>query len=91
MDMGTIGDITGEALRIGLMISAPMLIGSLLIGIFVSIFQAVTQINEQTLTFIPKILVIVAALAIGAPWMSDKMASFTKNLILNIPNYVSGR
>lgn len=91
MDMGTIGDITREALRIGLMISAPMLIGSLLIGIFVSIFQAVTQINEQTLTFIPKIIVIVAALAIGAPWMSDKMASFTRNLILNIPQYVSGR
>lgn len=91
MEMGAISDITGEALRIGLLISAPMLIGSLLIGIIVSIFQAVTQINEQTLTFIPKILVIVAALAIGAPWMSDKMASFTRTLILNIPQYVSGR
>lgn len=91
MDMGTVGDIVREALRIGLLIAAPMLIGSLLIGIMVSIFQAVTQINEQTLTFIPKILVIVAALAIGAPWMSDKMANFTKNLILNIPQYVSGR
>ena len=59
MDMGTISDITREALKVALVISAPMLLGSLLIGIFVSIFQAVTQINEQTLTFIPKILVIV--------------------------------
>lgn len=91
MDMASISDITGEALRIGLMISAPMLLGSLLIGIIVSIFQAVTQINEQTLTFIPKIIVIIAALAMGAPWMSDKMSNFTRNLILNIPQYVTGR
>lgn len=91
MDMAAISDITGEALRIGLMISAPMLLGSLLIGIIVSIFQAVTQINEQTLTFIPKIIVIIAALAMGAPWMSDKMSNFTRNLILNIPQYVTGR
>ncbi|MGB0454045.1 MAG: flagellar biosynthesis protein FliQ [Bacteriovoracaceae bacterium] len=91
MDFGTISDITKEAIKIGLMISAPMLIGSLLMGIFVSIFQAVTQINEQTLSFIPKILVIVAAVALGAPWMSDKMATFTKELIINIPQYVTGK
>jgi flagellar biosynthetic protein FliQ len=55
------------------------------------LFQAVTQINEQTLSFIPKILVIVAALVFFAPWMSDTLTTFTKDLILNIPHIVMER
>jgi flagellar biosynthetic protein FliQ len=57
-------------------------------GILVSLFQAVTQINGQTLSFIPKILVIVAALVFFAPWMSDTLTTFTKELFLNIPKIV---
>jgi flagellar biosynthetic protein FliQ len=81
-------DITHQAIKVALMISAPMLIGALVMGILVSLFQAVTQINEQTLSFIPKILVIVAALVFFAPWMSDTLTTFTKDLILNIPHIV---
>ena len=84
-------DITHQAIKVALMISAPMLIGALIVGILVSLFQAVTQINEQTLSFIPKILVVVGALVIFAPWMSDTLTTFTADLITNIPKIVAGR
>lgn len=91
MDLGQIGDIGQQAIKITLMISAPMLAGALLVGIAVSLFQAVTQINEQTLSFIPKILVIVGSIVIFAPWMSDTLTTFTKELIISIPHVVTGR
>jgi flagellar biosynthetic protein FliQ len=91
MQFDSFTDITHQAIKVGLMISAPMLIGALVMGILVSLFQAVTQINEQTLSFIPKILVIVAALVFFAPWMSDTLTTFTKDLILNIPKIVMER
>ncbi len=84
-------DIAAQAIRVTLMVSAPMLIGALLIGILVSIFQAVTQINEQTMSFIPKILVIVGALVIFSPWMIDTLTTFTRELILEIPNLVANK
>lgn len=89
--MDFFSDIAKQAITVGLMISAPMLIGALLMGILVSIFQAVTQINEQTLSFIPKILVIIGALVLTAPWMTDQLTTFTKDLIISIPQIVSGR
>lgn len=82
-------DIGNQAIKVALMISAPMLIGALLMGILVSLFQAVTQINEQTLSFIPKILVIVVAMITFAPWMSDTLTTFTRDLIISIPQVVS--
>lgn len=85
------GEITNQAIKIGLMISAPMLLGALFMGILVSIFQAVTQINEQTLSFIPKILVIVGAMVIFSPWMSDTITNFTKDLIISIPEMVASQ
>ncbi len=84
-------DITNQAIKISLMIASPMLIGSLLIGILVSLFQAVTQINEQTLSFIPKIVVIVGAMVIFSPWISDTLSSFTRELILSIPDIIAQR
>jgi len=89
--MDFFSDIAKQAITIGLMISAPMLLGSLVMGILVSIFQAVTQINEQTLSFIPKILVIIGALVLTAPWMSDQLTTFTRELIISIPELVTGR
>lgn len=91
MEFDSYADITHQAIKVALMVSAPMLIGALVMGILVSLFQAVTQINEQTLSFIPKILVIVAALVFFAPWMSDTMTTFTKDLFLNIPKIVMER
>ncbi len=82
-------EITNQAIKVTLMVASPMLLGALVMGILVSLFQAVTQINEQTLSFIPKILVIVGAMVIFAPWMSETLTNFTQELILNIPQIIS--
>ncbi len=84
-------DITNQAMKVGIMVASPMLLGALITGIVVSIFQAVTQINEQTLSFIPKILVIIGAIAILSPWMFETLTTFTRELILDIPRVVSGQ
>ncbi|MFY7992000.1 MAG: flagellar biosynthesis protein FliQ [Bacteriovoracaceae bacterium] len=81
-------EVTQQAMKITLMLAAPMLIGALVVGVLVSIFQAVTQIQEQTLSFIPKILVIVAALVIFSPWMMETMTSYTRELFISIPELV---
>jgi flagellar biosynthetic protein FliQ len=65
-----------------------MLLGAMVVGILVSIFQAVTQLNEQTLSFIPKILVIVAALVIFSPWMIETMTTYTRDLFTSIPEII---
>ena len=90
MGQDFITDVANQGIKIALMISAPMLIGALFMGILVSLFQAVTQINEQTLSFIPKILVIVGAMVIFAHWMSDTLTTYTRELILSIPRMVLG-
>ena len=81
-------ELAGQAVKVGLTLAAPMLVSALIIGILVSLFQAVTQINEQTLSFIPKILVIVAAIVIFSPFMVDTITNFTEELITSIPSIV---
>ncbi len=77
-----------SALETVLLISAPMLLLSLVTGLLISIFQAVTQINEATLTFVPKIIVTFVALLIFFPWMLRVMLGFTTTLFANIPAYI---
>ena len=91
MDNGFVIEVTNQAVKVTMMLAAPMLIGALLVGILVSLFQAVTQINEQTLSFIPKIVVIVMALVILSPWMMETMTSFTHDLYSNIPSVVMNK
>ncbi len=91
MEFDFVQDIAKRAVEVTLLLSAPMLIGALVMGILVSLFQAVTQINEQTLSFIPKMLVIIGALIICAPWMSETLVNFTRDLIINIPQTVAGK
>ncbi len=91
MNYDQFADIAQRAVKVTLYISSPMLLGALFIGIAVSLFQAVTQINEQTLSFIPKIIVIIGSLVLLAPWMSEVMTNFTRELILEIPKIVSQR
>ena len=90
MGFDIFSEITNQAIKVSLYIASPMLLGALFMGILVSLFQAVTQINEQTLSFIPKILVIVGALVIFAPWMAETLTNFTRDLIINIPQVVNG-
>ncbi len=91
MDNGFVLEVTNQAVKVTLMLAAPMLLGALFVGIAVSLFQAVTQINEQTLSFIPKILVIVIAMVLLSPWMMETITSFTHDLYVNIPRMVMNR
>jgi flagellar biosynthesis protein FliQ len=77
-----------DAIRTTALISAPMLIAALVIGLIISVFQAVTQINEATLTFIPKMIVIFAVVIIAGPWMLDVMTHYTTELYENIASFV---
>lgn len=88
MENDFVVEVVNQAIKVALMLSAPMLIGALLVGVLVSIFQAVTQINEQTLSFIPKILVIIAALVIFSPWMMETMVAYTRELFTSIPELI---
>lgn len=77
-----------EALTVTLMIAGPMLLFGLIIGLIISVFQSVTQINEMTLTFVPKILGIALALLIFLPWMINMATDFTRHMFDLIPMLV---
>lgn len=74
-----------EALMLTLMISAPMLLFGLIIGLIISVFQAVTQIQEMTLTFVPKILAVAVALLVFMPWIINKLTDFATHMFALIP------
>ncbi len=78
-----------QAIYLMLLVSAPMLLAGLVIGLGVSILQAVTQIHEVTLTFIPKILAVSLALMIALPWMMQKILDFMAGLLRSIPSIAS--
>jgi len=77
-----------EALLLTLLVSAPLLGLALIVGVMISIFQAITQIQEMTLTFVPKIIVVLVAMIIFGPWMLRILINFTSQLLLNLPNYM---
>ncbi len=81
-------DLGREMLMTTVLIAAPLLGVSLIVGLIISIFQAVTQINEMTLTFIPKITAVVIVLIILMPWMLNLIVTFTTNLFTSLPNYI---
>ncbi len=71
-------------------LSAPPLIASLAVGIFISMFQAVTQLQDQTLTFVPKIIVVIVVLLIFGPWMLSVLADFATVIFTHFPGYIRG-
>jgi len=77
-----------ETIQVILLVSAPVLIAGMVVGLLISVFQAVTQIQEMTLTFVPKIIVVFLVLLGLAPWMMEIMIKYTSDIFLNIPNYV---
>lgn len=77
-----------EALELTLMLSAPLLLTGMMVGLVVSIFQATTQIQEMTLIFVPKIVAVIVALIFFAPWLLQILTSYTTNLYMNIPIYI---
>ena len=80
--------VAQRALEITLLLSAPLLLTALLVGLLVGIFQAATQINETTLSFIPKLLGMAAVTVIAGPWMLKVLVSYTRELIMSIPSLI---
>jgi flagellar biosynthetic protein FliQ len=77
-----------EAIKVTLFVSMPMLVLGLIVGVAISIFQAVTQIQEMTLTFVPKILIVLVALLFFSSWMLEQLMQFTVTTINQIPYYI---
>lgn len=79
-----------QALQLALMLAAPLLLTALAVGVLVGVFQAATQINEQTLSFIPKLLATAAVLVLTGPWMLRLLTEFTRRLFESIPGLIHG-
>jgi len=77
-----------QALLVTVLVSAPLLLAALVVGLLVSIFQAATQINEMTLSFIPKLLAIFAALIVAGPWMLATLVDYMQRLYSSIPQAI---
>jgi len=77
-----------EAMKMALMLAAPMLLVALVIGLLIGLFQAATQINEATLSFIPKLLAVFATAVIAGPWMLGLVLDYMRNLFSSIPQMV---
>lgn len=88
MDADRIIDLSQQALYVLTMLAAPMLISALLIGLLIGMFQAATQINEMTLSFIPKLLVLVVSIMVAGPWMLNLIVNYTRDLMISIPGLV---
>lgn len=84
----TVMNVGRQALEVTALLSGPLLISSLVVGLIVAMFQAATQINEMTLTFIPKLMTIGAVLLIAGPWLLQNLMSFTIRLIQSIPQLI---
>ncbi|EDZ97501.1 flagellar biosynthetic protein FliQ [Burkholderia sp. H160] len=78
-----------QAMYVGLVLAAPLLLVALVVGLLVSLFQAATQINETTLSFIPKLLAIAVTLVIAGPWMLTTMLDYLRHTIASIPTLVN--
>ncbi len=75
-----------EAMKVSLLLAAPLLLVALVTGLLISLFQAATQINEMTLSFIPKLLAVFATLVIAGPWMLDTVLDYMRALFTSIPH-----
>jgi flagellar biosynthesis protein FliQ len=88
MTIDMVKEISGEVFKTVLIVSAPVLLVSLVVGLVISLFQAVTQIQEFTLTFVPKIIAVFITLFLLFPWIARTLMTFTTDLIGKIPMYI---
>ena len=88
MTPDTVIAIMRQALEVGMLAAGPLLIASLATGLLISIFQAATQINEMTMTFIPKLVVMFIVLVLTGPWTIQLLVDFTVRLISSIPSFI---
>jgi flagellar biosynthesis protein FliQ len=90
MNQDVVINISMQALQLAFMVALPLLLVALVVGLAVSVFQAVTQIQEQTLSFIPKIVAMGVTLVVGGPWMLNQVVTYTERLYGSIPTLVGG-
>ncbi|MEZ0605103.1 flagellar biosynthesis protein FliQ [Paraburkholderia sp. IW21] len=89
MNQESVMTLAHQAMYVGLLLAAPLLLVALVVGLVVSLFQAATQINESTLSFIPKLLAIAVTLVIAGPWMLTIMLDYLRQTLTNIPTLVN--
>lgn len=80
--------LTQHAMQLALMLAAPLLLASLIVGVLVGLFQAATQINEMTLSFIPKLMALAAVAVLAGPWMLQTLLDYTRQLFEQIPSLI---
>ncbi len=83
-----VAELIQEAFRIGLQLSLPVMLSTLVVGVMISIFQSITSIQEQTLVFVPKIIVVFITMLICFSWMMNTVLDFTQTLFQNIPDMI---
>jgi len=88
MNQDVVMNLAEQTLWMTVLIAGPLLLSALSIGLLVGMFQAATQINEMTLSFIPKLGILVVALLVFGPWMLSNLVDFTRRLFMNIPNVI---
>ena len=88
MNQDVVVSLAMDAISVAMKVAVPMLMAGLVVGLIVSIFQAVTQIQEQTLAFIPKVIALVAVIALFGPWMLGQVETYTTALWASIPQMV---
>lgn len=88
MNSGTVMEIGRQAIETALLLAGPLLLVALAVGLLVSIFQAATQINEATLSFIPKLVAVFLVLVLAGPWMLQLILDFMRRMLESIPNVI---
>ena len=88
MNQDTVVSLLTDAMSLSIKVAAPALIASLVVGLVVSIFQAVTSIHEQTLSFLPKVAAMIVVLIVGGPWMLGQIVTYTQQLYEQIPSLI---
>jgi flagellar biosynthetic protein FliQ len=89
MNQDTVVSLATQAMTLAIEVAGPMMLVGLVVGLVVSIFQAVTSIQEQSLSFIPKIIGLAALIVILGPWMLGQLVTYTQNLFLSIPQLIN--
>lgn len=88
MSYALVTDLARDALMVGALVAAPLLLVALLVGLLVSVVQTMTQVQEQTLSFLPKLLAVGVTLLIALPWMLQLMVEYTARLLRSLPGFV---
>ncbi len=85
MDADMVMTIGRQSMEVTILLAAPILLSSLVVGLIIAMFQAITSINEMTLTFVPKLMVVAVVMMVAGPWMIRQITGFTQRLVENVP------